>query len=108
LNDNEGETENRTRELKIPFIICTDQHAKVTWIAEGEEAIDPDPMGPACIPGSADDNQLAVEVMSNRMILGKNRNGMDGEMIRRGIIDAMHWLIMIYKYTPTSTSRYMV
>jgi hypothetical protein len=63
-NDNEDETENRTRELTIPFIVCTDKDAKVAWIVEGDKAMDPDPNGSACIPGSADYNQLLVEVMS--------------------------------------------
>jgi hypothetical protein len=63
-HDNEDEDENRTRELMIPFIICTD-NSEVTWIVEGDKAIDPDPMGPACIPGSADYEKLAEQVMSN-------------------------------------------
>jgi hypothetical protein len=63
-NENEDKTENRTRELTIPFIICTDQDAKVTWIVEGDKAIDPDPEGSACIPGSADYDKLSVEAMS--------------------------------------------
>jgi hypothetical protein len=64
-HDNENEDENRTRELTIPFIIHTDEHAKVAWIVEGDEAIDPDPKGSACFSGSADYEKLAVEVMSN-------------------------------------------
>jgi hypothetical protein len=64
-NENEDEDENRTRELMIPFIICTDAMAKAAWIVEGDEAIDPDSMGPACIPGSANYNRLLVEVMSS-------------------------------------------
>jgi hypothetical protein len=65
LDDNDHANEHRTRELMIPFIIRTDEHAKVAWIVEGDEAIDLDPKGPACIPGSANYNQLLVEVMSN-------------------------------------------
>jgi hypothetical protein len=64
LENNENEDENRTRGLKIPFIIRTDKDAKVTWIAEGDEAIDLDPKGSACIPGSADYEKLAEQVMS--------------------------------------------
>jgi hypothetical protein len=64
-NDNEDEDENRARELTIPFIICTDNHSEVTWIVEGEKAMDPDPNGSACIPGSAGYEELSVEVMSN-------------------------------------------
>jgi hypothetical protein len=45
LENNDHENEHRTRELMIPFIICTDEHAKVAWIVEGDEAIDPDPDG---------------------------------------------------------------
>jgi hypothetical protein len=63
-NDNEKEDDNLTRELMIPFIICTDNHSEVAWIVEGDKAIDPDPKGSACIPGSADYKKLAEEVMS--------------------------------------------
>jgi hypothetical protein len=63
--DNDNGTGNRTRELTIPFIIRTDEHAKVAWIVEGDEAIDLDPKGSACIPGSADYDKLAEQVMSN-------------------------------------------
>jgi hypothetical protein len=65
LENNDHENEHRTRELTIPFIIRTDEHAKVTWIVEGDEAVDPDPMGPACIPGSTEYEKLAAEVTSN-------------------------------------------
>jgi hypothetical protein len=65
LDDNDHANEHRTRELMIPFIIRTDEHAKVAWIVEGDEAIDLDPKGSACIPGSADYDKLAEQVMSN-------------------------------------------
>jgi hypothetical protein len=64
-NENEDENEKRTRELKIPFIIRADKDAKITWIVEGDKAIEPDPKGSACIPGSADYDKLAEQVMSN-------------------------------------------
>jgi len=65
LDTHDNGNENRTRELSIPFIICTDQDAKITWIVEGDKAIDPDPDGSACIPGSAGYAILAEQVMSD-------------------------------------------
>lgn len=65
LENNDHENEHRTRELTIPVIIRTDEHARVAWIAEGDEAVDPDPMGPAYVPGSTDYEKLAEQVMSN-------------------------------------------
>jgi len=65
LDNHDNDDENRTRRLTIPFIIYTDQDSKVPWIVEGEKAMDPDPGGSACIPGSAHYDTLAAEVMSN-------------------------------------------
>jgi hypothetical protein len=58
-------SKSHSSSVQIPFIICTDNIPEVTWIAEGDQAMDPDPSGSACIPGSANYNQLLVEVMSN-------------------------------------------
>jgi len=65
LDNHDNDDGNRTRELTIPFVVCTDQDAEVAWIVEGDKAIDPDPGGSACIPGSADYDKLAEQVTLN-------------------------------------------